>query len=33
LAVTERNVYVSVADETFSGAVELRRLPSQHKSS
>jgi uncharacterized protein YaeQ len=27
LAVTERNVYVSVADETFSGTVELRRLP------
>jgi uncharacterized protein YaeQ len=27
LAVTERNVYVSVADETFSGSVELRRLP------
>jgi len=27
LAVTERNVYVSVAEETFSGTVELRRLP------
>jgi uncharacterized protein YaeQ len=27
LAVTERDVYVSVADETFSGTVELRRLP------
>ncbi len=28
LAVTERNVYVSVANETLSGAVELCRLPS-----
>ena len=27
MAVTERNLYVSVADETFSGTVELRRLP------
>ena len=27
LAVTERNVYLSLADETFTGAVELRRLP------
>lgn len=27
LAVTERNVYVSVAHETFSGTIELRRLP------
>jgi uncharacterized protein YaeQ len=28
LAVTERNVYLTVANETFSGTVELRRLPS-----
>ena len=28
LAVTERTVYASLADETFSGSVELRRLPS-----
>jgi uncharacterized protein YaeQ len=27
LTVTERNIYVSVADETFSGPVGLRRLP------
>lgn len=27
LAITERDVYVSVADETYSGAVTLHRLP------
>jgi uncharacterized protein YaeQ len=27
LAVSDRNVYVSVADETYSGTVELHRLP------
>lgn len=27
LTVSERNIYASVADETFSGSVELRRLP------
>jgi uncharacterized protein YaeQ len=27
LAVTDRNVYISVGDQTFSGVVELRRLP------
>ena len=26
MAVTERNVYLSVADETFAGTVELQRL-------
>ena len=28
MAVSERNVYVTVAEETFSGTIELRRLPS-----
>jgi uncharacterized protein YaeQ len=29
LSVSDRNVYFSVADDTYSGTVELRRLPAE----